>query len=128
MSNTIRYQKLDRLQREPELKGEYIMKQVVNGKTYNTETAEMICEYYYSNPGDFHYVDEALYVTKKGNYFIAGEGGAMSKYAKSLGNNSIGGSSGIEALSKIEALEYAQENGADVEDIEKYFADMIQEA
>lgn len=104
------------------------MKQVVNGKTYNTETAEMICKYSYSNPGDFHYIYEALYVTKKGNYFIAGKGGAMSKYAKSLGNNSTGGSSGIEALSKTEALEYAQENGADVEDIEKYFADMIQEA
>lgn len=102
------------------------MKKTINGKRYDTETAELVAEYSYSNSNDFHYLSEELYRTKKGNWFIAGEGGAASKYAKSSGNSSFG-SSDIEAISKDEALEWLQkydENDA----IDKYFAEEIEEA
>src|SRR3990172_2422569 len=68
------------------------MKKVIDGKIYNTETAELLHEWdngMYGN--DFGRCEEALYRTKKGAYFIAGEGGAMSRYARSCGSNSTCG-------------------------------------
>lgn len=102
------------------------MKKTINGKRYDTEKAELVAEYSYSNTNDFRYFSEELYLTTKGNWFIAGEGGPASKYAESNGNSSSG-SSNIEAISKDEALEWLQkydENDA----IDKYFAEEIEEA
>lgn len=86
------------------------MKKIINGKLYNTETARLIGDYEYSNSSDFNWVYEGLYVTKKGQYFLAGKGGANSKYGKSLGNNSYGGGSNIELLTENEAKEWAEDN------------------
>lgn len=103
------------------------MQKVVNGKRYNTETATLICEYSFSHFGDFKYVQEELYITKNGNYFIAGEGGPLTCYAKSLGNNSTGGSSEIRPLEKMEAFEWAQDYG-DAEKVFEFFSDLAEEA
>jgi len=103
------------------------MKQVIDGKVYNTETATLIAEDSYGFPRDFHHWEESLYITKKGAYFIAGSGGPMTKYAVSVGNNSTSGSSRIEPLSKEEALTWLESHGS-AEDIEKYFPEMIKEA
>lgn len=90
------------------------MKRVINGKVYNTETADELHTYApYENTSDFHFFTETLYVTKKGAYFVAGEGGAMSAYAESLGGGSYGGGSGIRVLSKAEAMEWLEETGGD---------------
>lgn len=47
------------------------MKRIISGKTYNTETAELIIS---GNNGlytnDIYYRCEELYLTKKGNYFV----------------------------------------------------------
>ena len=97
------------------------MKKVIDGKVYNTETAEHIGNWsngYYCN--DFHYCCESLYKTKKGNYFIHGEGGAMSKYSASHGN-SCSGSSDIVLLSESEAREWAEEN-LDADEVEANFS------
>jgi len=105
------------------------MKKVIDGKLYNTETAEEIGSYSYSHSTDFNYVEETLYRTKKGAFFTVGEGGPMSKYSRSLGNNSTGGSSDIfTALSISEALEWCEENDVDAEIIAQYFEDKIEEA
>ena len=40
------------------------MKQVINGKFYNTEAAQEICAYQYGYPKDFDYVLEELYRKK----------------------------------------------------------------
>lgn len=50
------------------------MKRVINRTIYDTEAAEFIANYSYSNSRDFRYIDEDLYRTGKGNWFIAGEG------------------------------------------------------
>lgn len=55
------------------------MKKVINGKVYNTETAEEVASYSFSNSNDFRYIREKLYRTKKGNWFLYGEGGPMTK-------------------------------------------------
>ncbi len=104
------------------------MKQVINGKIYNTDTATLICETgsRIHSRNDFQYEDSDLYVTKKGAYFIAGKGGAMSRFAKDTGNGTAGGS-GIVTVSQEEALSLAERHGnSDI--IEKHFADMIEEA
>ena len=103
------------------------MKKVIEGKVYNTETATKIASESYSTPGDFNYVHEELYVTKKGNYFLFGKGGAASIYARDLGNNSYGGGSGIIPMSRKRAFSWCQKNDC-VEAIEQYFADMVEEA
>lgn len=57
------------------------MKKVIDGKLYNTESAEMIGEDSYSGYADFRHWKEQLYRTRKGNFFLYGEGGPLSCYA-----------------------------------------------
>lgn len=84
------------------------MKKIINGKVYNTDTAQFIGEWENNyNTGDFRYCREVLYKTKKGNYFVYGEGGPMSKYSKSCGNNSSTGSEDIELITPDEARMWA---------------------
>lgn len=104
------------------------MKQVIGGKVYNTETAEVIGSY--SNNlsySDFRNFEETLYLTKKGNYFLAGQGGPMTKYAESVGDG-LGSGSDITPLSKESALQWAEQYCGDDEDVMEHFKDMIEEA
>ena len=103
------------------------MKKIVNGKVYNTETATKVASYSFSNQSDFHYYEETLYRTSKGSYFLTGEGGPLSHYAVSQGNNTTSGSSAITPLSDGEALNWLEEHDF-TEEIEKYFPDSIEEA
>lgn len=103
------------------------MKRTIDGKIYNTDTATKIATWSNGhNYNDFNYCDESLFVTSKGAYFVAGEGGAMSKYSQSHGN-SRGSGEGIEVLTKSQALawcEHHQEQDA----IDKFFANEVKEA
>ena len=55
------------------------MKKIINHKMYNTETAERLAS---SSNGygydDFRYMEEQLYRKKTGEFFLYGEGGALS--------------------------------------------------
>jgi hypothetical protein len=104
------------------------MKKTINGKTYNTETAEEITytsSHLYTN--DFGYWSETLHKTKKGNYFLYGSGGAMSKYSEPCGNNGRCGGSDIIPLTMDEALEWCEEHD-EQEAIEREFSLMVEEA
>lgn len=105
------------------------MKQIIDGKVYNTETAELIGEWYTGGigQGDFNYMAEDLYKTKSGAYFLAGEGGAMTRYSRSAGNNTTTGGSAIIPLTAEEALRWA-ERRLDADTIEKEFTGMLQQA
>jgi len=103
------------------------MKQVINGKMYDTEKATLIGEKTYGNSSDVHYDYEALYVTKKKNYFLEYAGGALSKYAEKAGSNSWGGSNGLTWYTEEMAFEWAQEH-APSEEVQKHFSHLIQEA
>ncbi len=103
------------------------MKKIINGKVYNTETATLIANYHNNlGRGDFNFLDEDLYRTKKGAWFIAGEGGARSKYAVYNGNFNAGGSD-IETLSENEAYEWLEAHEK-TDIIEELFPDRIEEA
>lgn len=104
------------------------MKKVINGKMYNTETAQKIGSYWNGlSDRDFNHLSETLYKTAKGNYFLHGEGGPMTQYAHSCGNNSWGSGAAITPLTKQEAFEWAQSNIA-ADQVEAEFPDLIEEA
>lgn len=97
------------------------MKQIISGKMYNTETAELLGEYTNGlSYSDFHHFDEALYRTKKGAFFLAGHGGALTKYSQPCGDNGTCGGDGIFPLSEAEAREWMEQH-ASAEEYEAVF-------
>ena len=103
------------------------MQKIVKGKKYDTETASFIGNDSHSNPTDFHFWEESLYKTKKGSYFLHGEGGAATKYAMRAGQNSYCGGEDIIPLSRDDAYEWAEKH-LSTEEIEDEFSDFIEEA
>ena len=84
------------------------MKKIINGKKYDTETAQLKGTFKCGNRSSFHYWKEELYQEKTGEWFLYGDGGALSKYSDSYGGNSWG----IEKIipfSESEAKEWAEE-------------------
>jgi hypothetical protein len=106
------------------------MQRVIEGKVYDTETAEPLHTFEpIHDTGDFHYFIETLYVTTKGSFFVAGEGGAMSPYSESLGGGSYGGGSGIQPLSLTEAVRWLEESdGHEILTSNERFAEQLKEA
>jgi hypothetical protein len=104
------------------------MKRIIDGLKYDTDTAALIAEWDNGIYGsDFKSCEESLYKTAKGAYFIAGEGGPMSKYAQPVGNNGMGSGSGLEPLDREEAFAWLCEKGFE-EVAETEFPDLITEA
>ena len=87
------------------------MTKVINGKTYRSHTAQLIVtlpSYFPKTSNKWH--ETRLYRNQRGAYFLAGEGGALSRWAKITPRGAIPGE-GIEPLSKDEALAYAKYAG-----------------
>lgn len=98
------------------------MKKIIDGKRYDTDTARKIAER--STGGsfrDFSHLEETLYCKRTGEYFLAGEGGPMTKYAKSVGQNTTSGGSAIIPQSIDEAREWAEKH-MDADEYEAEFA------
>ena len=83
------------------------MKKIMEGKTYNTETALLLGDWQYLWKSDYRYCREELYRTREGTYFLYGEGGALSCYARHLGNAARAGEN-FQILSEKEAREWAE--------------------
>ena len=86
------------------------MKKIINGMSYNTETAQMMGRIQYGGRGDSGFWAEELYRTRKGSYFLYGTGGAMSKYARRYSDNSWGGGEEIRPMTVEEARKWAEDN------------------
>lgn len=86
------------------------MKKVINGKLYDTCTATRIasCSHGGQGPRDFHYYSESLYRKRTGEYFLHGEGGPLTHYAVTTGQNSWSGGEKIIPLTYKEATEWAE--------------------
>ena len=96
------------------------VKRIIDGVIYNDETAEEIAsDWNGTDSMDFHYFEENLMMTKKGNLFISGNGGPMTKYAESCGSNQTTGSSRIKPLTPEEAIKWCEQANVGEEDIEK---------
>ena len=98
------------------------MKKILNGFRYDTEKAILI-GHAESNPyqTDFSYWEAGLYITKRSHsFFIAGHGGPMSRFGRSVRQNETSGGSDLIPMSKDEALEFAKQY-LETEEFEKYF-------
>ena len=85
------------------------MKKIINGKVYNTETAQEVGSWSNNRSySDFDHCEEALYRKKTGEYFLHGVGGPRSPYAECIDNNSWSGGSAIRPLTFEEARKWAE--------------------
>ena len=107
------------------------MKAIINGKRYDTDKAILIGESGNSNEcsrGDFRWWEAGLYKTpRSGTYFLAGRGGAMSRFSQPYGQNGSQGGSGIIPLDPEEAFAWAQQE-LPMSVVEEHFADRIEDA
>lgn len=100
------------------------MRAVIGGKLFDTNTAEVICDVSpsgYSN-SDFKWENTTLYKSPAGQFFVAGSGNAMTRWAKQIGNNSTSGGSGVTLVTLNEARELCETHGT-VSDFTKAFGE-----
>lgn len=96
------------------------MRRIIDGKAYNTETADKLCEYWNGRHcSDATYESTDLYRTKKGVYFLSGAGGGLSRWA--LENGGDGG--GLIVISESAARKFFEEHG-DADDYEEVFGEV----
>lgn len=103
------------------------MKKIINGKVYDTSTAKLCADT--SNGGsyrDFSHWSEELYRKKTGEYFLYGEGGPMTKYAKSCGQNEWSGGEEIIPLSYEAAQKWAEKH-LDGDKYEEIFGAVVED-
>lgn len=104
------------------------MKKIINGLRYDTEAATLIGA---AEAGgfrsDFRWWQAELYRTKAGRYFLAGEGGPMTRWAEPCGSGSYTGSSDLFPMTAGEALEWAELH-LRPEEVEAAFAAQIEDA
>ena len=87
------------------------MKKIIDGRLYNTDTARKLGSY--ENMADcrnFHYYCEALYQKRTGEYFLYGEGGPMTQYARAIDQNSWSGGERIMPQTVESARKWAEEH------------------
>lgn len=85
------------------------MKKIINGKKYDTDTAQAMGSYDINATTSFEYVEETLYRKRTGEFFLLGEGGPMSKYAVNTGGGNWAGGAAIIPLSWEAARAWAEE-------------------
>jgi hypothetical protein len=103
------------------------MKKVIDGKLYNTDTAQEIAEDHHGYTSDFHHWSETLYQTRKGSWFLYGEGGALSQYSVSVAGYSGGAGDAFIPFTAGEALNWLEQHAsADV--VLEHFGSKVEEA
>lgn len=85
------------------------MKRVIDGKLYDTDTAELVCELECPVAyGSFGWHDTALYRTKRGRFFLAGRGGARSMWRRQVDSSAWGPGEGIRVIDADEARSHME--------------------
>lgn len=103
------------------------MKKIINGKSYDTETAKNVgCWSNNLSYRDFSWVEETLYRKKTGEYFLHGEGGPASRYSVATGINSWSGGERIMPMTYAEASEWAAKH-LDGDDYEAIFGAVVED-
>lgn len=96
------------------------MKKIINGKVYDTTTAELLGSWSNMSDRSFDRIDETLYRKRTGEFFLHGEGGPMSRYAVQIEQNSWRGGEKISPLSWDDARSWV-ESHLNSEDYERIF-------
>lgn len=101
------------------------MKKIINGKRYDTETAEEMGFWNNSYPrNDFNFCEEILFKKRTGEFFLYGSGGAMSPY-NSRSGNSWGWGEAIRPLTVEQAQKWAEEK-LEADEYEKIFGEVCE--
>ena len=58
------------------------MKKIINNKLYDTATAKKLAEWDENGTDSRNYISESLYRKKTGEFFVFGDGGSNTKYAR----------------------------------------------
>jgi hypothetical protein len=103
------------------------MKRIIEGKRYDTATAEEIASDGYGYAGDFRHWWERLYRTAAGGWFLVGEGGPLSRYGESVAQNEWSGGSKLIPLTAEQARAWCEEHEATAA-LERYFAGQVVDA
>jgi len=100
------------------------MQKIINGKKYNTETAEQV-GFYRNRYGrnDFNWLEETLYKKRTGEFFLFGEGGPASHYCTWIDNNNRTSGEKIVPLTFEEARKWAEKH-LEVEEYEEIFGEV----
>ncbi len=100
------------------------MKKIIEGRKYDTDTAELIASYGNGlSRSDESWYEEDLYRKKTGEYFLYGEGGAYSRHGEGGFFGPRKASRGITALTDKEMQEWAVER-LGVEEYESIFGEV----
>ena len=103
------------------------MKAIIQGKRYNTDTATRVGHWWnHLDSSDFNNVEEDLYITKSGNWFLHGCGGADTEYHEVIGKSWYSGER-IVPLSSQSARTWLEKYG-NIESVEKYFSASVKDA
>lgn len=103
------------------------MRAIIDGKLYDTDKAELLgCGGSKYPRSDFQYYYEELYRTKKGQYFLAGSGGPMTRYGIDTGCGYTGGDK-IIPISEGQAREWAELH-LEADEYLNIFGDSVEEA
>lgn len=104
------------------------MKSIIEGLRFDTEKATLIGEASHGNQGDFSCWEAGLYKTpRSGRYFLAGRGGPMTMFRRTVGTNEWSGGEKIIPVTEAEAFEWAQRELPDTA-VETHFGHLIEEA
>ena len=104
------------------------MRAIINRKRYDTETATFVASWDNGfNYNDFCRVDERLFRTPRGNWFLYGVGGASTEYRKQIDSNAWRGGSRITPYTPAEAYAWLELHGK-VDEIEEYFSTELEDA
>lgn len=99
------------------------MKKIINGRKYDTETAKEIGCWSNGYPcGNFNWCQETLYKKKTGEYFLYGEGGALTQYSRDTWDGRTG-SSQIIPMTENEVKEWS-ENKLSCDEYEALFGEV----
>lgn len=98
------------------------MKRIIDGKRYDTDTAEEICSLHSRGLGrsDFKWEDTQLYRTRKGAWFLAGEGGPLTRWCRTVSGGMMTYGEGIIPLELDDARDILEREDA-TDALEKYF-------
>lgn len=87
------------------------MRKIIESRLYDTETARSCGSWENTwDSRDFHYICETLYRKKTGEFFLYGQGGAMTKYARAVEQNSWSSGERIMPLTYAQAQSWAEEH------------------
>ncbi len=101
---------------------------IINGLRYDTDKATEVATDSWGYASDFDHWVETIYVTDRGNWFLVGSGGAMSRYAVAVEGGGRGGSrDNVRPMSPDQVRAWLEAHGM-TDALEHYFGDDIADA